>query len=41
MNAKYKKAAQKLLCGITDKRLHEPTVWNYILSSVRSGNLRL
>ena len=41
MNAEYKKAAKKLLCGITDKRLHEPTIWNDILSSVRSGKLRL
>lgn len=41
MNAEYKKAAEKLLCGITDKRLHEPAIWNDILSSVRSGNLRL
>ena len=41
MNAEYKKAAEKLLCGITDKRLHEPTIWNDILSFVRSGNLRL
>ena len=41
MNAEYKKAAEKLLCGITDKRLHEPEIWNDILSSVRSGNLRL
>ena len=41
MNAEYKKAAEKLLCGITDKRLHEPTIWNDILSSVRSGKLRL
>ena len=41
MDAEYKKAAEKLLCGITDKRLHEPTIWNDILSSVRSGNLRL
>lgn len=41
MNAEYKKAAEKLLCGITDKRLHEPTIWNDILSSVRSDNLRL
>lgn len=41
MNAEYKKAAEKLLCGITDKRLHEPTVWNDILSSVRSGKLRI
>lgn len=24
MDAEYKKAAEKLLCGITDKRLHEP-----------------
>ena len=41
MDAEYKKAAEKLLCGITDKRLHEPTIWNDILSSVRSGKLRL
>lgn len=41
MNAEYKKAAEKLLCGITDKRLHEPTIWNDILSSARSGKLRL
>lgn len=41
MNAEYKKAADKLLCGIMDKRLHEPTIWNDILSSVRSGKLRL
>ena len=41
MSAEYKKAAEKLLCGITDKRLHEPTIWNDILSSARSGNLRL
>ena len=41
MNAEYKKAAEKLLCGITDKGLHEPTIWNDILSSVRSGKLRL
>lgn len=41
MNAEYKKAAEKLLCGITDKRLHEPAIWNDILSSARSGNLRL
>lgn len=41
MNAEYKKAAEKLLCGITDKRLHEPMIWNDILSSVRSGKLRL
>lgn len=41
MNAEYKKAAEKLLCGITDKRLHEPAIWNDILSSVRSGKLRI
>ena len=41
MNAEYKKATEKLLCGITDKRLHEPAIWNDILSSVRSGKLRL
>ena len=41
MNAEYKKVAEKLLCGITDSRLREPTIWNDILSSVRSGNLRL
>ena len=41
MNAEYKRATEKLLCGITDKRLHEPAIWNDILSSVRSGNLRL
>ena len=41
MNAEYKKAAEKLLCGITDKRLHEPTIWNDILSSVHSGKLRI
>ena len=41
MNAEYKKTAEKLLCGITDKRLHEPAIWNDILFSVRSGNLRL
>lgn len=41
MNAEYKKAAEKLLCAITDKRLHEPAIWNDILSSVRSGKLRL
>ena len=41
MNAEYKKAAEKLLCGITDKRLHEPAIWNDILSSVRSRKLRL
>ncbi len=37
MNAEYKKAAEKLLCGITDKGLHEPEIWNDILSSARSG----
>ena len=41
MNAEYKKATEKLLCGITDKRLHEPAIWNDILSSVRSGKLWL
>lgn len=41
MDAEYKKAAEKLLCGITDKQLHEPAIWNDILSSARSGNLRL
>ena len=41
MDAEYKKAAEKLLCSITDKRLHEPAVWNDILSSARSGKLRL
>lgn len=41
MNTEYKKAAEKLLCGITDSRLREPAIWNDILSSVRSGNLRL
>ena len=41
MNAEYKKATEKLLCGITDKRLHEPTIWNDVLSSVRSGKLRI
>ena len=41
MNTEYKKAAEKLLCGITDKRLREPEIWNDILSSVRSGKLRL
>lgn len=41
MDAEYKKAAEKLLCGITDKRLHEPTICNDILSSVRSGKLRI
>ena len=41
MNAEYKKAAEKRLCGITDKRLDEPTIWNDILSSVRLAKLRL
>ena len=41
MNAEYIKAANKLLCGITDKRLREPEIWDDILSSVRSGRLRL
>lgn len=41
MNAEYKKVAEKLLCGITDSRLREPAIWNDILSSVRSGKLRL
>lgn len=41
MNAEYKKAAENLLCDITDKRLHEPTIWNDILSSARSGKLRI
>ena len=41
MNAEYKKAAEKLLYGITDSRLREPAIWNDILSSVRSGKLRL
>lgn len=41
MDAEHKKAAEKLLCGIANKRLHEPTIWNDILSSVRSGKLRL
>lgn len=41
MDAEYKKAAKKLLCDIADKRLHEPAIWNDILSSVRSGKLRL
>ena len=30
MNDEYKKAAEKLLCGITDKQLHELTIWNDI-----------
>ncbi len=41
MNAEYIKAANKLLCGITDKRLRTPEIWNDILSSVRSGKLQL
>ena len=41
MNAEYIKAANKLLCGITDRRLREPEIWNDILSSVRSGRLQL
>ena len=41
MNAEYKKTAEKLLCGITDSRLREPDIWDDILSSVRSGKLRL
>ena len=41
MNAEYIKVANKLLCGITDKRLREPEIWDDILSSVRSGRLRL
>lgn len=41
MNAEYIKAVNKLLCGITDKRLREPEIWNDILSSVRSRRLRL
>lgn len=41
MNAEYIKAANKLLCGITDKQLREPEIWDDILSSVRSGRLRL
>lgn len=41
MNTGYKKAAEKLLCGITDSRLREPAIWNDILSSVRSGKLRI
>ncbi len=28
MNAEYKKAAEKLLYGITDSRLREPAIWN-------------
>lgn len=40
MNAEYIKAANKLLYGITDKRLREPEIWNDILSSVRSGKLQ-
>lgn len=41
MNAEYIKAANKLLCGITDKQLRDPAIWNDILSSVRSDKLRL
>lgn len=41
MDAEYKKTAEKLLCDITDKQLHESAIWNDILSSARSGNLRL
>ena len=41
MNAEYIKAANKLLYGITNKRLREPEIWNDILSSVRSGRLQL
>ena len=41
MNAEYIKAANKLLRGITNERLREHEVWNDILSSVRSGRLRL
>ena len=41
MNAEYIKAANKLLCGITDKRLRELEIWNDILYSVRSGRLQL
>lgn len=41
MNAEYIKAANKLLCGITDKQLREPEIWDDILSSVRSGRLWL
>ena len=41
MNAEYIKAANKLLYGITDKRLREFETWNDILSSVRSGRLQL
>ena len=41
MNAEYIKAANKLLYGITDKRLREFEIWNDILSSVRSGRLQL
>jgi len=32
VNAEYIKAANKLLYGITDKRLREPEIWNDILS---------
>ena len=41
MNAEYKKATEKLLCGITDSRLRDPAIWNDILSSVRSDKLGL
>jgi len=41
VNAEYIKAANRLLYGITDKRLREPDIWNDILSSVRSGRLQL
>lgn len=41
MNAEYTKAANKLLCGITDKQLREPEIWDDILSSVRSGGFHL
>lgn len=41
MNTEYINAANKLLCGITDKRLRSPEIWNDILSSVRSGKLQL
>jgi len=41
VNTEYINAANKLLCGITDKRLRSPEIWNDILSSVRSGKLQL
>lgn len=41
LKTEYIKAANKLLCGITDKRLRKPEICNDILSSVRSGKLRL